>query len=276
VPIIFFVFLVTPFLCVQLWISIGERDRWGPRIARTIPTTGILRPLAFLFYTGSAGGIIYSVALIVATLVGSLFWVEAFISTRPTAGMPGVEWDAALGMIRVMAFVALYSYCFGLSAILVRQHLLANQLKPAYTWLIAALLVGLGSSIPSCIAYIAFSEQVKYQTDPGWWSLTNPIYAVFEVCHSFPRSQYPEFETLLAWFLGIWAVLVSVLCLPSMIAQMRQFKPLKRRDEEAARVVLLESNPAGEARAPAPAPAGPQPGAYPVTAIQPAAAEGQP
>lgn len=272
VPIIFFVFLVTPFLCVQLWISICERDRWGPRIARTIPTVGVARPLAFLFYTGSGGGIIYSVALILATLVGSLAWLKGYVAVAAPAATPGVELDVAEAMIRVMAYVSLYAFCFGLSAILVRHYLLANQVKSAHTWLIAVLLVGLGSSIPSFIAYIAFHDQVRYQHDPGWWSLTSPIYAMYELCHDLPKSRYADFEALLAWFLGIWAVLVAVLCLPGVIAQMRRFQP-SRRAEEAAQAVVLDRVGAGEPRM---APTGPQPGAYPVTAIQPAAAEGQP
>ena len=41
---------------IQLLISINERDSWGPRVARAIPRSQLLRPLAFLFYSGAAGG----------------------------------------------------------------------------------------------------------------------------------------------------------------------------------------------------------------------------
>src|SRR5205085_2452736 len=101
------------------------------------PSANRVLPLRiYLFCIWAAGGVLYSVGLIVATLAGSLLWVESFLTPSSPAGTPGMELDAALGMIRVFAFISLYAYCFGLSAVLVRIHLLANQIKPAFTWLL--------------------------------------------------------------------------------------------------------------------------------------------
>jgi hypothetical protein len=238
-PIAFLVFTVTPFLCIQLWISICERDRWAPRVARTIPKNPLLRLVTFLFYTGSAGGITYSVLLLMLTFLASAWWMDVF-------GTTSHDWENVAGLLRVMVLIALYTYCYGLTAILVRRFLLSNQIKSSLTWLIAALLVGLGSSVPSVVAYIVFWDQWHRATDTSWWALTNPFLAIFTIVEHFPRSPYNDFDTLLYWFLGIWGVLVTVLCFPWFGAQLKRFQPLKKRDDEPAQVILLdETAPVG-------------------------------
>ena len=44
-------------LSILMVAALGERDAWSARVRRTIPRNPLLRLAAFLFYTGSAGGI---------------------------------------------------------------------------------------------------------------------------------------------------------------------------------------------------------------------------
>jgi hypothetical protein len=234
IPLYFMLLIVCPLLAIQLWVSICERERWAPRVARTIPRRRLLRVPAFLFYTGSAGGIAFTVLLYAATIGGIALWLE----DHYTAG--GV-WDAGRNMIRAHALIALYAYCYGLSAVLVRHYLLANQLKPSYTWLVALLLGGLGSSVPAVIAFILFQDQMNYNRgDPGWWSLPNPFVAVWDTALGDGRARYDDYEQLCFWFTGTWAVLVTALSLPWFVAQAKRFHPPPKREAEPLKVVLVE------------------------------------
>ena len=44
----------------HMQVAVSERDRWGPRVARAIPRRAWLRPAAFVFYSGAAGGVPFS------------------------------------------------------------------------------------------------------------------------------------------------------------------------------------------------------------------------
>jgi hypothetical protein len=235
-PVAFWVFGAATFVCIQFCISICERERWGPRMRRNIPQAAWKRLPAFLFFTGSAGGVAFSGLLGFLTLLSTWWWCEAFDST--TRGH-----DTALNMMMIMLVISMYTWCYGLSAVLVRAHVLAGQLKPAFTWLVGLLLVGLGSSIPAVIAMIFFSEQMRYNTDGGWWMLPNPFMAVYEFIPGFMSAANVDFQTLSLWFLGTWAVLVTVLCMPWFIAQMRHFRARHKRDVEFAPVMVVEATP---------------------------------
>jgi hypothetical protein len=237
-PIVFWVLLASILVCVQFGISICERERWGPRLRRSIPRSAWVRLPAFLFYTGSAGGVLFTGLLALGTLLSTWWWCDYF-------GTAARAHDAATGMLRVMMVICLYTWCYGLSAVLVRTHVLAGQLKSSFTWLVGLLLVGLGSSIPAVIAMIFFSDQMRYNSDGGWWMLPNPFMAVYEFAPNFgPMSAVnTDFQTLCLWFLGTWAVLVTLLSLPWFIAQVIHFRPREKRDIEFAPVVVVEATP---------------------------------
>jgi hypothetical protein len=234
-PIVFWVLGATLLVCIQFCISICERERWGPRMQRMIPQPLLLRPPAFLFYTGSSGGIVFTALLAIGTLYSTWWWCEwCGTSTR--------AYDAATTMLKMMTVICLYTLCYGLTAVLVRTHVLAGQLKAGFTWLVALLLVGLGSSIPAVIAMIFFSDEMRHSTD-GWWQLPNPFMAIYEFAPGYISGPNSDFQTLCFWFLGTWAVLVAVLSMPWFFSQIRLFRPRDRRDIELAPVMVVEATP---------------------------------
>ncbi len=242
-PVMALLMAFCPILAVQLWVSICERERWAPRVARTIPRSGLLRLLAFLFYTGSAGGVAYTSLLYLVTLGAAAWWFDAHRGT-------GHDWNAADGMLRAHTLIALYVFCYGMSAVLVRCYLLANQLKHGFTWLVALLLGGIGSSVPAVIAFIFFQDQMRYHHgDPGWWSLPNPFVAVWDTvfANGPGGARNDEYEQMCLWFTGTWAVLVTVLCVPWFFGQLRRFQPPPRREAEPVVVRRVEEKSAGEA-----------------------------
>jgi hypothetical protein len=237
-PIAFWVFGAALLTCVQFSISICERERWGPRVRKSIPRNPLVRAGAFFFWTGSAGGMALSVLLAVASLLGAWYWCEKF--GGPTTARVRGE-DITRYFLDIMVVICLYTYCYGLSAVLVRTYVLANQLKTSFTWLVGLLLVGLGSSVPSVFAYMFFQEQMT-RGESLWWMLPNPIMAVNEITPGFFNGTANEaFHTLCLWFLGTWGVLVTVLSVPWFWAQIRRFHP--PRDTAYAAVKMVGEEP---------------------------------
>ena len=132
-------------LCVQFIISICERDQWGRALARPIPNRWWLRcagllPLHRVRPTAS----LFTLILLGLTLGLTSAWLEA--NAAAARSWHSVE----RRLIRVRsAWSSAVRYCYGLTAVLVRVYLLANQVRSGFTWLVAMLLVGLGSSMPA-------------------------------------------------------------------------------------------------------------------------------
>src|SRR5262249_23280658 len=74
--------------CLQIIISINERDTWGMRVKRTIPRWWIFRPFAFLLYSGAAGGVILAALGLLATAATGTFLWWYFKDLPSVAGPP--------------------------------------------------------------------------------------------------------------------------------------------------------------------------------------------
>jgi hypothetical protein len=143
-----------------------------------------------------------------------------------------------------MTALALYTYCYGMTAVLVRTHVLAGQLRCNYTWLVGMLLLGVGSSVPSVFAYLFFGEHMRSGADGGWWMLPNPGFVLYEfVPHYSTVAGNTDYKMMCFWFLGTWGALATVLCTRWYLAQATHFHPPEkksRREVEYARVALVE------------------------------------
>ncbi len=238
-------FMMVCLLGLQLLISLCERDRWGPRVARSIPRWW-LRPAAFLLYTGSGGGLVFSVLLLALTLGAGFWWVEAH--GPPLHGRGLETW------LGIYLIILGYLYCYGLSAVLVRVYLLSGQVRVGLTWIIMLLLVGLGSSIPALVAWGFFEEQFNAQSGALWWKLPSPILVVFECTPSWDGRFDAELVWSTYWFLGAWSLVVSLACLPWFIGQVLRFRPPHKAAQPAVERVEV-SVPAAPAPAEAVVPA---------------------
>jgi hypothetical protein len=228
IPIGLWVFFNMLNLCVQFFLSTCERDSWGPRMARSIPRNMIVRVPAFLFYTGSAGGVLFTLALMVLTLGIGYAWMEAY-PPAPGGGRPHetLEWT-----LRLWTAIALYTVCYALTAALVRHYFLRDQIRSAYTWVLAMLFVGVGSFVPSAVAYIVFYDQVRHSNETGWWLLANPFMAVIELSMhgSHWRGANEVYLMLMWWFLVTWFMLVVSLSVFWIAGQMTRFVPYTKKE----------------------------------------------
>jgi hypothetical protein len=246
-PVILFLTLIMPVLFFQMWISICEREHLGPRVLRAIPRSALLRPFAFLLFTGSAGGVLFSALAIGVSLGSCAIWLSAVPS--PITPMINRSEEMAWLSLLVHGLLALYVYCYGQSAVLIRHYLLGNHIRPGFTWVIAALLIGLGTTLPPMVAYFAYNDQMRYNNDIGWWYVPNPFIGYLEMFTDGRRSgyRYADFDTICVWFLATWASLVTLLSLPWVAGQVRAFHPPRSKpetgNEELAAAILLDREP---------------------------------
>jgi hypothetical protein len=222
-PVYGWVVLSVVLFCLQLVISICEREAWGPRVARTIPRTALLRLPAFLLYSGSAGGVLFSLAGVGLTLLAGAAWVR----TYPALGI-AAAWEVLVGP--AAAAVALYTLCYCLTAVALRYYLLGRWAKPMGTWAVALVLVGLGSAGPALAAYFLYYREWGAHTRETWWLLPNPFASVIELMElrRSAGSAHPDYARQCLRFTGVWAGAAALACLPWFVRQALAFRPPQR------------------------------------------------
>jgi hypothetical protein len=217
-PALVWLGLTVLLFCLQILIAINERDHWGTRVARTIPRNRLWRLPAFLFYSGAAGGVAYGVLMIALSVGAVVLWHGRHPFLRGADAVPLVA--------EVMTALGLYTLCYGLTGVLCRTVLMARQVKPLFTWVVALLLMGLGSTLPYMIAYLIHFDTPSFQPEEhAWWLLPNPFVSVYDDVMSRATTWREAFNVSTVWFTGGWATLVTALCMPWFIRQVVRFRP---------------------------------------------------
>jgi hypothetical protein len=226
IPIYFWMIAFTALLCAQVLTSINEREQWGLRIRKTIPRRWWLRGPAFLLYSGAAGGLLFAVLLLTLTIGLPTYilwrWGDYF---SPVARL---EIDLGNRNALVLVLIALYTFDYSMTALVLRAVLLPAWIKPAFTWLVAVLLWGLGFSLPYIFLFLFNNEELRSgQVDP-WWQITNPFATIAEVVMMWRRTEEGDFRSGCMVFLSAWAALTILLCLPWTLRQLARFRPPER------------------------------------------------
>jgi hypothetical protein len=222
-PLYIWMDALTALLCVQFLTSINEREQWGVRVARTIPRRWWLRGPAFLLYSGAAGGVLFAAVLLALTLnlpsLAGWWWPDL---------APLTALDIGRRNTLVMLLVALYLFNFSMTAVYLRNLLLRDRIKPAFTWVLALLLLGMGLSLPYLILFLFNNEALQTGNIDPWSQITNPIATIFIFVRDWPNRSNDGFPRGCLLFLSNWAVLVAVLCLPWMRRQWKRFRSPER------------------------------------------------
>jgi hypothetical protein len=196
-------------LSIALLLAVSERDYQSARVARTIPRNPLLRAGALVFYRGSAGGIVWCVLLLAATLV--------VVSQVSDPGSPGSWFSfgrSELEMSRMIGLV-LYVYCYCMTGFVIARTLL-RKLNQAFTWMITALLAAGTIALPT-LFFVLTRVGVWRPRERNLWLLGNPA--------MLWDSQYLESCLILV---GIWSVVVTLAALPLVVRQIMAFRPLRR------------------------------------------------
>jgi hypothetical protein len=206
---------------LQLVIAINEREQWSPRVARRIPRWRLWRLPAFLFYSGSAGGLTFGALFIGLTLLAYRLWDIWYPSS---VGRPR---DETATILEALLVACLYTLCYCLLAVLVRSYLFTGRIKLTHTWVLWLTLVGIGSALPHIVDYIVFYNDYTrpYSYEIDWWLLPNPFAAVLDITHSHRSSWTQGFESRGLWFSSTWAVLMVLASSPWYAQQLLRFHP---------------------------------------------------
>jgi hypothetical protein len=189
-------------------LALGERDTWSRRVRRTIPRSPLLRLPAFLFYTGSAGGLLWCTLLFAATLgVGYACAPATSVRYRMNT------FDEVVGNL-----VLYYGYvlCYCLTTAFLRTTVLKN-VPTIYLPITALLLAAVLATAPYLMAFF-FTDRVRGPEDLTAFLLGSPM--VLSWMNRGIGDAVPPFV------IG-WTALGVVVSLRWFAGQWRRFAPYR-------------------------------------------------
>jgi hypothetical protein len=226
-PIQIWTSVMTMFACLNLAIAIGERRNFSPRLMRTIPRWGIFRRLAFLFYSGAAGGVLFATLMMAMTLVAAVtlgYWLPGsdIWDWVGIAGNTSPQADEFFMVLAVCTIGFLYTFAYALTAVFLRSHVL-RQLPTVMTPLVAIVLVGIGSVAPWFIGSMIYLQSWRFD-DQHYWLLANPFTALVEFASMNRVNHNLQKELDYAVFAAGWAFVAFLVNTPWVFAQFRRFR----------------------------------------------------
>lgn len=197
--------LITLVLCS----AIGERESWGPRVARTIPRTPLRRALAFLFFSGGGGGVAWCIAMYAATVAA----FAIVMHLRPPSLVASAD---PMPEIRAFGEAALIFLAYALTALALRRRFFAARIPAQATWAIALILFLLLAVAPPLVMISASDSKTSDLRERfAFWSMLNPFATVTgEDPHPFRMP-----------LIGLWAVAAFAAVSPWLARQWRAFRP---------------------------------------------------
>ena len=191
---------------IGLFVAISEREHLGWRVRQTVPRRWLLRPLAFLFYSGAAGGVAWSTLKIALTILCLVGWLIAF---------PHMETGNEMIHIAALAVLGLYVFSYVLAASLIRRNFLRDRVTSSYTWVIALVLLGITTTIVPLILFFIYGEWNEN------WLVASPLGSIL-----FSESEVVPFSLMIA---GFCAVFIGALSIPWFFRQFNDFRPPREK-----------------------------------------------
>jgi hypothetical protein len=207
-PTIIWLIMFEIIFALSIFAAVSERDEPGRRVLRSIPQSPFKRALSFFFFSGAANGLAWASGMVVLTLAVAWACVKLF----PARGDAGDLVNSA----KWMGGMCLYFFCYALTGALLRRRLL-GRVGTELTWLIGAILLGLGSIVPVLIGYILFSEDKPFSEGFGAWFVGNP----FAWGNKGHRVLYASVG-------GAWAALIAAMNLRWFLARVKGFQAVSR------------------------------------------------
>lgn len=172
-----------------------------------------MRVPAFIFYSGAAGGIAFGVIGAALSAVGIAFWYLILPSTRYSR-----EEEYAL----IAVLVAAYTYCYSLTAAVIRRALDGKSaFRPGYTWVIALILFGLGCTLPFIFRFAFSDPYSRYGHDelmPLY--VTNPAVMIPDAVRL--SDNHVVFTII---FLMLWGGVITMANAQWFVKQAMNFRP---------------------------------------------------
>lgn len=219
-------------------LSAGERETYGPRLKHSIPRAAVLRVPAFFFYSGAAGGLLWT---------GLLFWVS-LIAVAIASGVLADNWFG-IGhgyyggfmddgwMSRCVSMMA-WVYGYLLLAVVICRRALRLKNGAVVTGVVGLIIMAAVSIVPMIIAFALDPDRWDFNVE--FWLLLNPFGPVF--CNqsdwesAYGRLALPSSVI----FFGIM-MLVNI---PWFLRQIKNFAPPSNLAVKPANAPAFASQPA--------------------------------
>lgn len=210
---------------MALLSAVGERESWGPRVARAIPRGGVRRALAFLFFSGSGGGILWSAAMLGATV--AVFLASATLANQTLSSAPVDVRESTVQLAAAATAILAYA----LTSVRIHRRFLAPKVPQKNTWAVMALMLIVFAVIAPLAATLHWVETNQFQRAFDVSIMFNP----------FAMIQSSEMASARALVLAFWLTMMIFMSAPWFLAQWRRFhRPEPPRAEPA---VPLEGVP---------------------------------
>lgn len=183
--------------------ALGERDAWSARVRRMVPRNPLLRTMAFVLYTGAAGGIAWSVLMFAATVaLAGLFFSKPGYRGRSDCG------EACTNLVVVFGYIL----CYCLTTAALRPNIL-RSVKSINLPGIAGLLGTIAYLAPLLAVFFSVRDWEKLLP---WFLLGSPL-VLTSSNHAAIEMAYRT--------LAMWLVLGALASSPWALAQWRRFTP---------------------------------------------------
>jgi hypothetical protein len=207
--------IVTGLLLVgALLLVVSSHDELSLRVRRRIPRSKWKRALAFLFFNGAAGGIIWIVILAGMTFSATL--LVLFWGLDNTLGYTSVSTDEFHGSTTLSVAVSVYILAYALTALFIHRRWL-GQRPPRLAGVLALMIPGLLAVGPNLVLFfinrLTWIELERLQ-------LGN-VFNLFVVREPADRDAHLIFA-------AGWLLIALALTARWFVRQIRLFRPLDR------------------------------------------------
>lgn len=192
-------------MIVALIVTVCNSDQISLRVRRRIPHSGLKRAVAFLFFNGAAGGLVWVASILIVTYLvtsGVIILFPKGFATRPEEG---VSWFST---------TAAYAFAYALTALFIQRKFLSRR-PPKLAGLLAIILAGLWAIAPSIVLF--FLNQLSWKAIDGL-QLGN-IFNIFSLQDNVQRLYH-------LYFAFSWLLLVLLINAKWFIRQLKGFRPL--------------------------------------------------
>lgn len=185
-PVIIWAYLMTNWICLLCLVSISERDCLSRRLARQLSPHVWGRRFNLLFFSGAAGGVVWTSLLFFATIAVTLVVPEF---SRFSTGLTAYQSSEFYAYILA---TPLFLIAYSLLAVFVRRNFLSRFISSSNTWVLVLLLTafmafmpvllsGFSSLISDIIRQFSYISMMDQARSPGVSSALMPGLLLFLV-----------------------------------------------------------------------------------------------
>jgi hypothetical protein len=214
-------------LAGALLLVVSSHDELSLRVRCRIPRSPWKRWLAFLFFNGAAGGIVWA-----ALLGGMTFGATMLIFTwglDPAPGYTSISVDDLRRSSLLAGAAGLYIFAYALTALFIHRQWLDRR-PPRLTGVLALIIPGLLAVGPNLILF--FIDRLT-------WSAVERL-QLGNLFNLFAVTQTDDLNTHLLFAAG-WLLIAIVVNAPWFVRQARRFQPPNRTSSPPPDVAAVQS-----------------------------------